>query len=74
MKDKLFNEVYMRCWGPTKAHSFSTQVNSTKFHFFGVVELVCAFGILKIRLKKKLKNEDLLREFEKTKFSFLNLR
>ena len=40
--------------GPTQAHLYVTEINSLKFHFIGIVELIKCFECLKTGLKLKL--------------------
>ena len=41
----------MRCRVSTKIHLFSMIVDSTKFHFIEIIELIVAFAIFKTELK-----------------------
>ena len=41
----------MGCRVPIKTHLFSMLVNSTKFHFIEIIELIVPFAILKMELK-----------------------
>ena len=42
-----------RMSGPTQAHLSFTQIDSTIFHFIGIVELITRFEFLKTNLKLK---------------------
>ena len=51
--------------GPTQAHLYVTQINFSRFHFIGIVELIMYLECLKIDLKLKiLKFESLKLKFE----------
>ena len=63
---KLFIKMIHGMSGPAQAHLYVTQINSSRFHFIGIVELTVCLKFLKTNLKLKvLKIESL--KFKKKK-------
>ena len=58
--------------GPTQAHLYVTQINSTRSHFIGTIELITCLKFLKTNLK--LKFESWLFEILENKNSEMNLK
>ena len=58
--------------GPTQAHLYVTQINSTRSHFIGTIELITCLEFLKTNLK--LKFESWLFEILENKNSEMNLK
>ena len=48
---KLFIKMIHGISGPTQAHLFVTQINSTRFRFIGIIELIRCLKFLKTDLK-----------------------
>ena len=58
--------------GPTQTHLYVTQINSTRSHFIGTIELITCLEFLKNNLK--LKFESWLFEILENKNSEMNLK
>ena len=53
LKVKLFIQMIHKMLSPTQAHLSVTQINSTRFHLIGTVELIMCLKCLKTDLKLK---------------------
>ena len=50
---KLFIKMIHRMLSSTQAHLYVTQINSQRFHFIGIIELIVCLRFLKAGLKLK---------------------
>ena len=52
-KVEFFVKIIHEMSGPTPTHLYVTQINSTRFHFIGTIELIMCLKFLKTDLKWK---------------------